>query len=762
MVNVGIDSLAIYTPPYAFDLVDLATARGVPADKYQVGLGQFMMSVPPPGEDSVTMAASAAKQALQGVPIEDIAMVLFATESSVDQSKAASIYVHALLKLHPHCRALELKQACYSATAAIQLSMPFLRENPEKKILLVASDIARYGLSTPGEPSQGAGAVAMVLSANPRLLALEPHIATLTEHVMDFWRPNYLREALVDGKYSSKLYLTMLEKTWRAYQALSGRGHADHAYFCYHAPVPRLVEKAHLHLSKLNGAMPANKDDLVHKVQQALAYGRQIGNTYTASLYVSLASLLDLASEDLSGKRIGFYSYGSGCVAEYFSGIVQPNYRHALYTAYHRDLIANRTKLSYEQYEKFYHFRYSEDGQDQTVPLYRTGPFRLSHMAQHQRIYEERANDTQQTVLRPNVHKGPDIAPNVQKRPCRNINDLPSVQVRAPGKLILSGEHAVLYGQPALAMAINRYVKTTVTKGPLSQILFDLSDLAYQAPLSFNALRRLKDKIKNKYHRFVRGEFTIRDVLQKPFELAQFALGTLTEALELALPPGTNIKVQSDLPIGCGMGSSAATILSVMQAMACFSSSPLPEEKLFKLALEAENMQHGQSSGLDLHIALRGGCLLMEGPSLTVRPLPTIPLYLVHTGVPATTTGQCVEHVAPYFKSAQLQDAFATATRAMDKALAQQSWHTLRDAIRENHRLLAHIGVVPSRVQQFVKDIESVNGAAKVCGAGAISGENAGALLVAIPEGPALANLCARSRYQFMPVSGEPRGVHAA
>ena len=63
----------------------------------------------------------------------------------------------------------------------------------------------------------------MVLSANPRILAFEPEYGVVTENVMDFWRPNYLHEALVDGKYSSKLYLTMLEKSWQQYQHLSGR-----------------------------------------------------------------------------------------------------------------------------------------------------------------------------------------------------------------------------------------------------------------------------------------------------------------------------------------------------------------------------------------------------------------------------------------------------------------------------------------------------------------------------------------------------------
>jgi hydroxymethylglutaryl-CoA synthase len=389
VVKVGIDTLAIYTSRYAFNLATLAEARGISVDKYHVGLGQYVMSVPPPGEDIVTMAANAAKQVLQTVDVNEIEMLLFATESGIDQSKAAGIYVHHLLGLAARCRVVELKQACYGATAALQLALPFLRENPNKKVLVIASDIARYGLETPGESSQGCGAIAMVLSANPRLLAFEPEYGVVTENVMDFWRPNYSHHAFVDGKYSSKLYLTMLEKCWQQYQALSHRDLSDHAYFCYHVPVPRLVEKAHQHLLKFNGCESLPEDVKVKHIQAGLHYGRKAGNCYTASLYIALASLLDTTQEDLGGKRIGCYSYGSGCVAEYFSVLVQPTYKEVLHVDYHTELFASRTLLSYDDYAAFYEFNYVEDGSVQDIPTYDTGRFRLSKLSHHKRIYEK-------------------------------------------------------------------------------------------------------------------------------------------------------------------------------------------------------------------------------------------------------------------------------------------------------------------------------------------------------------------------------------
>lgn len=387
MVKVGIDTIAFYTSHYAFDLARLAESRGFEADKFSSGLGQHKMAVPPPDEDIVTMGANAALRAIQHIDPNSIEMLLFATESGIDQSKAAGIYVHDLIGLSPRCRVIELKQACYSATLGLQLALPFLRQHPDKKVLLVASDIARYGLGTGGESSQGCGAVAMVLSANPRILELEPEYGVMTENAMDFWRPNYSDTAFVEGKYSSKLYMSMLEKSWQQYRELSGRGFSDHAYYCYHTPVPKLVEKAHQYLAKINSATLT--DEITEEqIGFSLQYGKLIGNSYSASLYIGLTALLDSIKEDLAGKRIGFYSYGSGCVAEYFSGVVQPNYKKVLDTAHHKNMLDERAELTHAEYQAFYSFKYPEDGSRLEIPKHQTGKFRLAAIDNHKRIYE--------------------------------------------------------------------------------------------------------------------------------------------------------------------------------------------------------------------------------------------------------------------------------------------------------------------------------------------------------------------------------------
>lgn len=394
---VGIESAAFYTSQYFIDLATLAKARGVPEDKYYIGLGQRQMAVFPPDEDIVTLAANAARTLLADNDAEEIGMLLFATESGIDQSKSAGMYLHRLLNLPKNCRVLELKQACYSATGAILLSLDWLKAHPDKKVLVIAADIARYGLNTPGEPSQGGGAVALLLSTRSRLVAIEEGSGIYAEDAMDFWRPNYRDEALVDGKYSCDLYLKSLKEAWQDYQKNTQRHYEDHAYFLFHIPIPRMAEKGLQKLALANGKGRLADAELEKQLGDSLNYSRTVGNCYTASLYLGLLSLLE-HREDLAGKRLGFYSYGSGAIGEFFSGIVLPDYQQYLFAAKHKALLQNRTELDINEYERFYSFTHPKDGSQIELPKSKTGLYRLKGFQSHQRIYEENLSGKHQQV----------------------------------------------------------------------------------------------------------------------------------------------------------------------------------------------------------------------------------------------------------------------------------------------------------------------------------------------------------------------------
>jgi mevalonate kinase len=165
---------------------------------------------------------------------------------------------------------------------------------------------------------------------------------------------------------------------------------------------------------------------------------------------------------------------------------------------------------------------------------------------------------------------------------------------------------------------------------------------------------------------------------------------------------------------------------------------------------------------LDLRVALQGGCLFVNEQAIHKRAVPDFPMYLVNTGTPIVTTGQCVEKVAKHFQSSQMGDDFAVVTNAMDEALQQQSQEKVKEMIRENHKLLVQIGVVPEKVQEFILGVEKLHGAGKICGAGAVAGQQAGAVLVLTEDKAALNFLCSQFNYQVIPIKGETRGVYAA
>lgn len=387
-MRVGLEAISFYIPRYYIDLKTIAAQRHEDAEKYYIGLGQEKMAVVPPDEDIVTMAANAANRVLQDKDVSSISTLLFATESGIDQSKAAGIYVHHLLGLPAHGRIVEMKQACYSATAGLQLSLALVAQNPKQKVLIIASDIARYGLGSAGEPTQGAGAVAMLISSQPDVISFDAESGTYCEDVMDFWRPNYLDEALVDGKYSIKIYLKALAEAWKHYQTNSARAFHEFSHFCYHLPFTRMADKAHRHLGKLVQGRDLSEDEVHAHLEDGLRYGRIVGNVYTASLYLGLISLLD-HGQNLGGKRLGLFSYGSGCVAEFFSGVVSDGYQAHLHTEWHRQLLQDREELDYETYSRFYSFHHPTDGSASLAGQFKTGRFRFSGIHHHKRIYDK-------------------------------------------------------------------------------------------------------------------------------------------------------------------------------------------------------------------------------------------------------------------------------------------------------------------------------------------------------------------------------------
>ena len=338
--SIGIDALAFASPKAFIAMDTLAQARGVDPAKYTQGLGQEKMAIASPVEDTVTLATNAARRALDefNVDPQSIGTLIVGTETGVDHSKPVAVYVHELLGLPERCRTFETKHACYGASAGLTSSLDWIASGRARgqKALVIASDIASYGLNTPGEPTQGAGAVAMVVSETPRLLAIDPHaIGDYTRQVMDFWRPLYSKYAFADGHYSIECYLEALAGARAA--ALESRAEvfADLRACLYHVPFVKMAHKAHLkelecvHQRPFDLEDPADKatfqDSHTSKVAPWLSLNAQVGNIYTGSLYLSLMDLLRQGSPDNAHQWVSLFSYGSGSGATYMLGQVMPD-----------------------------------------------------------------------------------------------------------------------------------------------------------------------------------------------------------------------------------------------------------------------------------------------------------------------------------------------------------------------------------------------------------------------------------------------------
>ncbi|MEM7441287.1 MAG: hydroxymethylglutaryl-CoA synthase [Pseudomonadota bacterium] len=380
--KTGIEALSFYVPELYLSLDSLADRQGIDPAKFSRGIGQEKIAMPTHAEDVVTLGAEAARPLLERTGMEGIDTLLFATESGVDQSKSAGIFAHHLLGLPQNCRNVELKQACYSATAALQMACGHVARKPNSKVLIIAADVARYDRDSSGEPTQGCGAVAMLVSSDPKVVEVEPVTGCFTEDIMDFWRPNYRKTPLVDGKFSALRYLHGLVQAWTDYQAQGGRGYGEFAQFCYHLPFSRMAEKGHRHLAKQAGA----ELDMA-RCQPGMVYNRQIGNCYAASLYLALISALENSEEDLTGQALGMFSYGSGAVSEFFSAVVQPGYRDHLMVDRHTDLLNDRTEIDYDAYLALRDTPDPKDGSTALINATTRGRYRLEKIDEHKRHY---------------------------------------------------------------------------------------------------------------------------------------------------------------------------------------------------------------------------------------------------------------------------------------------------------------------------------------------------------------------------------------
>ena len=408
--SVGIEALAVALPRRTLHLEDLARARGVDPAKYIGGLGVREMAVTDPGEDTVALAATAVRRLVEsnGVDPASVGMLSVGTETGVDHSKPVASFVQGLVGLPRQMRVFDVQHACYGGTAALMAAAEWIASGVAggRSAIVVCSDIARYGVRTAGEPTQGAGAVAMLISARPDLVALDLGVnGTSSAHVFDFWRPLGRREAVVDGHYSIDCYLEALAGAYRDWRGraeareIVRRGAASLpseqlAAIGYHVPFCKMAKKAHARLRRCDlddvlGAFDEAREEregaasFERQVAPSLTLCGRVGNVYTGSLYLGLAGMLHGTGAELAGKRIGLFSYGSGCASEFFSGVVGKSAAERIQRAKLDEVLGSRERVTVEEYERL--MALPPEAPPEVAPT--PGTFRFTGVSEFRRQY---------------------------------------------------------------------------------------------------------------------------------------------------------------------------------------------------------------------------------------------------------------------------------------------------------------------------------------------------------------------------------------
>ncbi|MGW7278788.1 hydroxymethylglutaryl-CoA synthase family protein [Streptomyces sp. NPDC054844] len=356
---VGIEAINVYAGRASVSVRQLFEARGLDLQRFE-NLLMHRKSVNLPCEDPVTNGVNAAKplvDALTPRQREHVELVVVGTESGLDFGKPISTYLHDSLGLDRRCRSFEVKHACYGGTAALQTAAAVIAASPvpDARALVVATDAASVAArGTYWEPSQGAGAVAMLVGRDPAVLELDPGASGFHSYeVMDTLRPRADLET-GDSDLSLLSYMHCLEQSFQAYRdRVSGADIVDSfRHLVLHTPFAGMVKGAHRGLlrKQQRAAPDVIAKDFEQRVAPSLAYCAEIGNIYGAALYLALCSLVDHI-EIPRPERIGMFSYGSGCASEFYSGVITPVAKERLAERRIGTAIAERHPLTMEEYE---------------------------------------------------------------------------------------------------------------------------------------------------------------------------------------------------------------------------------------------------------------------------------------------------------------------------------------------------------------------------------------------------------------------------
>jgi hydroxymethylglutaryl-CoA synthase len=414
-MKVGIDSIAFDIPKIYLPITTLADNRNIEADKLIKGLGLHKMSFLDVHQDVVTMASNAALKLIQQENLNptEINRIYVGTESGVDSSKPVASYVISNLesvlgeRSFKNCDVVDLTFACIGAVDALQNCLDYIRANPSKKAIVIASDNAKYDLNSTGEYTQGAGSIAMLVTANPRILSFSNDVGVGTEGVLDFFKPRrnftkqealqlennpewngilendinlYKEQPVFDGQYSNQCYISRITEAYEHFKTEShqhGKLYEKWTSILMHLPYcfqgrrtfieifakenPDLLEAQDGETLKDKMKALAKSEDYLKLVNETIYSSEiasgQIGNIYTGSIFLGLLSTLchHYKNEtNITNMTFGFIAYGSGSKSKVFEAVVEEQWKSSIEKVKLFEMLEKATAIDFDTYEKLH------------------------------------------------------------------------------------------------------------------------------------------------------------------------------------------------------------------------------------------------------------------------------------------------------------------------------------------------------------------------------------------------------------------------
>ncbi len=416
-MKTGIDAIAFDVAKIHLPIKTLAIARNIEPEKLEKGLGLLQMTLPDADQDVVVFGANALTKLIEDnqIDLSEIARIYVGTESAFDASKPISSFLVALMEQKfgenalENCDVVDFTFACIGGVDALQNCIDFIRLYPNKKAIVVTTDMAKYDLNSTGEYTQGAGAVAMLIVSNPKIMAFDNQWATSTKGVFDFFKPlrtiskaaitgNNTNEVwfdnleaeieihksqpVFDGQYSNQCYMERTRNAYFEFKKLKNT--TENLYNSWTSIVMHLPyafqgrrmlseiyaldaetnifsgeESAVDYQNKLKeiSKSEAYQKFVTEKLQPAEIASSLIGNLYTGSIFMGLLSTLShfyKIEKDISGQKFGFLAYGSGSKSKVFEATIQEDWKSRIGNIKLFETLEKSHEIDFETYEKLH------------------------------------------------------------------------------------------------------------------------------------------------------------------------------------------------------------------------------------------------------------------------------------------------------------------------------------------------------------------------------------------------------------------------